>query len=113
MLFLDDKSRSLGKLEFSVSKPALILLAPSYNFGAFSERLVTPFSNTVPPAINLFKSSCLSRSLELIFKIPSTNVSIPLFNVAPPALILFKSSFLANNFSLRVSTPLVYFKSPA
>jgi len=60
------KSLSLGKLEFNAFNPVLILSAPSTNFGVLSESLATPFSSSVPPAANLFKSSFLDASLELI-----------------------------------------------
>ena len=38
---------------------------------------------------------------------------MPLLSVALPALSFSKSPFLASSFSLRVSTPFVYFKRPS
>ena len=64
--FLAAKSLSLGKLEFSVFNPVLILSAPSTNLGALSESLSTPSFSALPPADNLFKSACLAASPELI-----------------------------------------------
>ena len=64
--FLAAKSRSLGNPAFKAFNPSVILPAPSTNLGVLSESLSTPSFSALPPADNLFKSSCLAANPELI-----------------------------------------------